>query len=97
MDKQTIIDYVMHTPLNTNPAVLSTLLDRYSGLDISEEALREIINAYLEDNPLESVLIDTTLTQEGSAADAKAVGDKFQEYVSYSDEVVLDGGDSIKT
>ena len=31
MDKQQIIDYIMHTPSNTNPAMLGQFLDEYSG------------------------------------------------------------------
>lgn len=31
MDKQRIIDYVMQSPQNSNPAVLGSLLDQYSG------------------------------------------------------------------
>ena len=31
MDKQQIIDYIMHTPSNTNPAILGQFLDEYSG------------------------------------------------------------------
>lgn len=31
MDKQKIIDYILETPGNNNPAVLSTLLDEYGG------------------------------------------------------------------
>ena len=30
MDKQEIIDYVQFTPENTNPAILSTMLDKFS-------------------------------------------------------------------
>ena len=30
MDKQQIIDYIMHTPSNTNPAMLGQFLDEYS-------------------------------------------------------------------
>lgn len=30
MDKQQIIDYIMHTPSNTNPAILGQFLDEYS-------------------------------------------------------------------
>lgn len=29
MDKQGIIDYVMQTPMNTNPAILGQFLDEY--------------------------------------------------------------------
>ena len=31
MTKQEIIDYVMHTPQNSNPAILDSILDSYSG------------------------------------------------------------------
>ena len=31
MDRQQIIDYIMHTPSNTNPAMLGQFLDEYSG------------------------------------------------------------------
>jgi len=31
MNKQQIIDYIMHTPSNTNPAMLGQFLDEYSG------------------------------------------------------------------
>ena len=31
MDKQQIIDYIMHTPSNTNPAMLGQFLDEYGG------------------------------------------------------------------
>ena len=31
MDKQQIIDYIMHTPSNTNPAVLGSMLDTFAG------------------------------------------------------------------
>lgn len=44
MDKQDILDYVKHTPYNTNIAVLSTMLDSY----------KESIIASLEDNKEES-------------------------------------------
>lgn len=30
MDKQEIIDYVQFTPENTNPAILSNMLDKFS-------------------------------------------------------------------
>lgn len=37
--------------------------------------LEQAVAGYLEENPVEAAPIDTTLTQSGQAADAKAVGD----------------------
>ena len=39
MDKQDIINYVLKTPTNTNPAVLSGMLDSIEGDDSAEEGV----------------------------------------------------------
>lgn len=47
--------------------------------DISDEQIAAAVRDYLNENPIEggSVEIDTTLTVEGMAADAKATGDRL--------------------
>lgn len=96
MTKQEIIDYVMNTPLNTNQSILSDLLDQYNSVEIDEETIKQAIEDYLKENPIQPVKIDSTLTQEGQAADAKAVGDRLKDYISINDKVILDGGNSSK-
>lgn len=64
MDKQTIIDYVMQSPQNSNPAVLGSLLDQYASsnapsgtlditangtYDVSEYAEVEVSTKYPND------------------------------------------------
>lgn len=58
---------------------------------ISEEIVEKAINDYLAKNPIESVVIDTTLSKTGEAADAAAVGEK----ISRLSEDKLDGRQSI--
>lgn len=45
MDKQTVIEYVIHTPINTNKNVLSTMLDQLvsssGGIDPNEDYVLE--------------------------------------------------------
>jgi lysophospholipase L1-like esterase len=45
------------------------------GGTVSPEDIKEAVNEYLEENPVESTLIDETLTKQGEAADAKVTGD----------------------
>lgn len=47
--------------------------------------------------PGESVEVDTTLTQAGQAADAKAVGDALANMVSMVDTIIINGGTSAKS
>lgn len=72
-----IIKYILHSPTNTNPNVLKDLLVAFqnSGGEIDPELIEQAVAKYLEENPIEPTPIDTTLTKEGQAADAKAVGD----------------------
>ena len=79
MDELDIIRYVLHTPTNTNPNVLRDMLNEYrgSGGTISPEQIEEAVAKYLDEHPVQPTPIDTTLTQAGQAADAKAVGDEL--------------------
>ena len=47
-------------------------------------------------HPGESAPLDVTLTQEGQAADAKAVGDALANVVTTIDTIIINGGNSIK-
>lgn len=94
MTNKNIVDYVMKTPRNANPSVLNSLLaeqDRQKGLgpdvDLSEY-VKSVNNIKPDKNgnveitipdSSQNVELDTTLTQSGKAADAKAVGDALTE------------------
>lgn len=43
--------------------------------NIDPDAVKNAVAEYMEENPVEALAIDTTLTKSGQAADAKAVGD----------------------
>lgn len=43
----------------------------------SPEQIQAAVNAYLEDHPPQEVLVDSTLSIPGAAADAKATGDRL--------------------
>lgn len=47
------------------------------GGTVSPEDIKEAVNEYLEENPVESTPIDETLTKQGEAADAKVTGDRL--------------------
>ena len=64
--------------------------DSIVGGGASEEQIEAVVEAYLAENPVESVVVDTTLTRAGQAADAKAVGNALagkQEAGSYVKKV----------
>lgn len=82
MTKKEIIDYVMTTVYNTNPNVLSSLLDQLNNNEITPEMIYEAVKKYLDEHPIEVTPIDKTLTKEDYAADAKTVGDTFKDYIS---------------
>lgn len=42
------------------------------------EAVQEAVNYYLEQHPVQATPIDATFTQEGQAADARAVGERLK-------------------
>ena len=61
-----------------------------TSINLSEEQLQNIIERYLEKNPVK-IITDTTLNIEGMAADAAAVRELC---VMCDDEVILFGGTS---
>lgn len=68
-------DYVFTPPEQITLAEILEELKRVQGV-VTPEAVGALVEEYLRENPVEgSVTIDSTLTQEGYAADAKAVGD----------------------
>lgn len=98
MDELDIIHYVLYTPTNTNPNVLRDMLKEYkdSGGTISPEQIEEAVAKYLDEHPIQPTPIDTTLTQAGQAADAKAVGDALANVVTTIETIIINGGNSIK-
>ena len=74
-DMNKILDYIFHTPENTNPAILKQRLREYKdGGDISPEAIKEAVEEYFKEHPIESFVIDPTLSQPDQAAEALATG-----------------------
>lgn len=74
-----------------------TYIEQNSGA-VSDEDIANAVNAYLEENPVEAVELDTSLSKTGAAADAKAVGDKLGSIESALDSIIaiqnnLIGGD----
>lgn len=84
-------------------------LQEGGGAVVNPEDIQEAVDTYLEDNPVEPTPIDTELTQEGNAADAKAVGDALnlkadkgttlEDYgienaISTEDVLILQGGNA---
>ena len=51
MDKQQIIDYIMHTPSNTNPVILGQFLDEYGGNEYTLLFEEEVTTAIGGDAP----------------------------------------------
>ena len=49
-----IIKYVQHTPENTNPAVLKSMLQDYGGRTVTDDHINELINTALESFVLQS-------------------------------------------
>ena len=96
MDELDIIRYVLHTPTNTNPNVLRDMLNEYrgSGGTISPEQIEEAVAKYLDEHPVQPTPIDTTLTQAGQAADAKAVGDVLANVVTTIDTIIINGSEN---
>ena len=84
-----ILKYISCTPENTNPAILKSMLQDYSG-NISPEEIEKAVEKYLKENPIQSTPIDKTLTKSDQAAEAKAVGDILKQYLSIYDTIILD-------
>ena len=75
-DMNKILDYIFYTPENTNPSILKQVLREYkdSGRDVSPEAIKEAVVEYFKEHPIESFVIDPTLSQPDQAAEALATG-----------------------
>lgn len=68
-------DYVFTPPEQITMAEILEELKRVQGV-VTPEAVGALVEEYLRENPVEgAVQIDNTLTKEGYAADAAAVGD----------------------
>lgn len=68
-------DYVFTPPEQITMAEILEELKRVQGV-VTPEAVGALVEEYLRENPVDgAVAIDATLTKEGFAADAKAVGD----------------------
>lgn len=61
-------------------------INSLGGGTITDEQIKEAVNEYLEQNPIETTPIDATLTQEGQAADAKATGDALSKLCAVTDD-----------
>ena len=66
----------------------------------SDEDIANAVESYLEENPIEAVDLDTTLSKSGQAADAKAVGDAIGNIETALDGILaiqneLIGGDGV--
>lgn len=64
-----------------------TTEDLHINFEVSPEQIKESINNYLEENPIESTPIDKTLTKENQAADALIVGNKLKQKATYYSNV----------
>lgn len=76
ISKKDIMDYVLNSPENTNPAVLSQLLDRFSaesGSEAVEEAFEEAFA--LEDGQTYAAAADVTVSGEGKVGFVYANGE----------------------
>ena len=75
-DMNKILGYIFHTPENTNPAILKQMLKEYKdgGGDVPPEAIKEAVEEYFKEHPIESFVIDPTLSQPDQAAEALATG-----------------------
>ena len=56
-----------------------TLSDAPSGGTVDPEQIKQAVNGYLEENPVQPTPVDATLTKENEAADAKVTGEKLDE------------------
>ena len=53
------------------------------GADATDEQVQTSVNTYMEENQLQLMMLDKSLTEADHAADSKAVGDKFAEMNKY--------------
>ena len=59
----------------TDEAISEQINESLNSDPSTQETVAQVLNQYLIDHPLAEVVMDNTLTVEGAAADAKAVGD----------------------
>ena len=62
----------------TDEAITEQINEALTTDPSTQATVAQVLNQYLVDNPLAEVAIDSTLTIEGAAADAKAVGDEIK-------------------
>jgi hypothetical protein len=87
-------NYVFTPPEQITMAEILEELKRVQGV-VTPEAVGALVEEYLRENPVDgAVQIDDTLTKQGYAADAKAVGDALKEINTSGAEVTAE---SIKT
>ena len=64
MEKQQLIDYILNSPENTNPAILNQMIDEVGGGDIDLEPQLLYNGEDLIDGSYQNPLISTNLKQE---------------------------------
>lgn len=83
-------DYVFTPPEQITMAEILEELKRVQGV-VTPEAVGALVEEYLRENPVDgAVKIDDTLTKEGYAADAKAVGDAVGKAISFEAQALTD-------
>lgn len=102
MDKQGIIDYVLHTPENINPAILGQMLDEFTGggsmepfiieyddlnsILMTEITVGEFRNIYLSGRPIILDSFDVEANEEDSYANNHNYGSIQYIYDNYTQD-----------